>query len=79
MHVSPFDHPLLFGLLGDEEAAALFSADAELRAMLGEIVQLVGDGTFAPVVDATFSFDQAAEAHRYIQDRKNFGKVILTP
>ena len=35
MHVSPFDHPLLFGLLGDEEAAALFSADAELRAMLG--------------------------------------------
>ena len=35
MHVSPFDHPLLSGLLGDEEAAALFSADAELRAMLG--------------------------------------------
>jgi len=35
LHVSPFDHPLLSGLLGDEEAAALFSADAELRAMLG--------------------------------------------
>lgn len=51
----------------------------ELRAMLGEIVDLVGDGTFAPVVDATFSFEKAADAHRYIQDRKNFGKVILTP
>ncbi len=53
-------------------------ADA-LRAMLTEIVALVADGTFAPVVDATFPFDRAAEAHAYLQDRKNFGKVLLTP
>jgi 3-carboxy-cis,cis-muconate cycloisomerase len=30
---SPFDHPLLGGLLGDEETAALFTADAELLQM----------------------------------------------
>lgn len=37
------------------------------------------DGSISPVVDRCFSFDQAADAHRYIQDRRNFGKVLLTP
>ncbi|MCG8587827.1 MAG: medium chain dehydrogenase/reductase family protein [Proteobacteria bacterium] len=32
-----------------------------------------------PVVAATFSFEQAAEAHHYIQDRRNTGKVLLIP
>jgi 3-carboxy-cis,cis-muconate cycloisomerase len=34
MTFSPFDHPLLAGLLGDEEIAGYFSADADIRAML---------------------------------------------
>ncbi|MBB3424301.1 3-carboxy-cis,cis-muconate cycloisomerase [Rhizobium sp. BK312] len=34
MSVSPFDHPFLSGLLGDEEIAAYFSAKADIRAML---------------------------------------------
>jgi 3-carboxy-cis,cis-muconate cycloisomerase len=34
MTVSVFDHPLLSGLLGDEEAAALFSVDRDIAAML---------------------------------------------
>src|SRR5690349_16987502 len=34
MTVSPFDHPLLSALLGDEEMARLFSLQAEIRAML---------------------------------------------
>ncbi|MCA9540635.1 MAG: zinc-binding dehydrogenase [Myxococcales bacterium] len=50
----------------------------DLRGMLGEITGLVADGTFKPVIDATFPFAQAAEAHAYIQARKNFGKVLLT-
>jgi NADPH:quinone reductase-like Zn-dependent oxidoreductase len=29
-------------------------------------------------VGKTFPLAQAAEAHRYIHDRKNIGKVILT-
>ncbi|MCA9719280.1 MAG: zinc-binding dehydrogenase [Myxococcales bacterium] len=51
----------------------------ESRRFLDEILGLVRDGTFTPQVDATFSFDQAAEAHAYIQARRNFGKVLLTP
>ena len=34
MTISAFDHPVLGGLLGDEEVSALFSAQAEIEAML---------------------------------------------
>lgn len=34
MSVSPFDHPLLSGLLGEAEVAACFSAEAEIAEML---------------------------------------------
>jgi 3-carboxy-cis,cis-muconate cycloisomerase len=34
MTFSSFDHPFLAGLLGDEEIAAYFSADADIRGML---------------------------------------------
>jgi NADPH:quinone reductase-like Zn-dependent oxidoreductase len=46
---------------------------------MGEIVGLVADGTFDPVVDRAFPFARAGDAHAYIQDRGNFGKVLLTP
>jgi len=36
-------------------------------------------GAIRPIVAASFPFARAAEAHHYIQDRKNFGKVLLTP
>jgi NADPH:quinone reductase-like Zn-dependent oxidoreductase len=50
-----------------------------LAAMMREIVDLCGAGTLAPVVDRTFPFAEAGAAHEYIQERKNFGKVLLTP
>jgi len=37
------------------------------------------EGELRPRVDATFPFDEAAAAHRYIQDRRNLGKVLLVP
>ncbi len=51
----------------------------KIRLMLAEIVELTDQGALDPVVDESFSFEQAAEAHAYIQARKNFGKVLLTP
>ena len=30
-----------------------------------------------PVVDKVFNFDEAAEAFRYLEESKNFGKVAL--
>ncbi len=51
----------------------------ELAQMLDEILALFAAGTFTPVVDRTFRLSEAAAAHRYIQERRNFGKVVLTP
>ncbi len=39
---------------------------------------LLVDGILDPIIDTTFPLQEAAKAHRYIQDRKNRGKVILT-
>ncbi len=50
-----------------------------LVGILNEIHDLVKEGVLAPVVDSSFPFSEAAAAHRYIQDRKNYGKVLLTP
>ena len=36
-------------------------------------------GKVRPHVDRVFSFDEAAAAHRYIEERKNRGKVLLRP
>jgi synaptic vesicle membrane protein VAT-1 len=35
-------------------------------------------GVVRPRIDARFPLEEAAEAHRYIHDRKNQGKVVLT-
>lgn len=56
----------------------LWHIAGDLRAMLDEIVALVEDGTFSPVISATFPLERTADAHTYIQERKNFGKVVLT-
>jgi len=52
---------------------------ATRRQMLEQILELVHEGQLDPVVDRAFSFDEAAEAHHYIQARRNFGKVLLRP
>ena len=36
-------------------------------------------GELAPVVDSTYALPDAAEAHRRVESRKAFGKIVLTP
>lgn len=48
-----------------------------LGTIFEQVMAKVGDHTLTPVVDREFSFEQAVEAHTYIQERKNFGKVLL--
>ncbi len=66
------------GVLG-VNVGHLWSEATLLRGMLDQIVALAAAGTLAPVVDRTFVLAEAANAHAYIQDRKNFGKVLLVP
>lgn len=44
-----------------------------------DLLELYREGLIRPRVDTTFPFSKAAEAHHYIQDRKNIGKVLLVP
>ncbi|MFL5385514.1 MAG: medium chain dehydrogenase/reductase family protein [Longimicrobiaceae bacterium] len=57
----------------------LWHQPERLQGMIREIVALVAGRTFDPVVDRTFPFSRAGEAHAYMQNRRNFGKVLLTP
>jgi NADPH:quinone reductase-like Zn-dependent oxidoreductase len=36
-------------------------------------------GQVAPVVDRTFALSDAEQAHRYLEDSRQFGKVVLVP
>jgi NADPH:quinone reductase-like Zn-dependent oxidoreductase len=45
----------------------------------GPLGELLADGTIRPVVSEAFSFDRARDAHRFISERRNVGKVLLTP
>ena len=50
-----------------------------LEPFMAAIEGLLADGVLQPVVAASFPFDRAAEAHSYIGERRNIGKVVLTP
>jgi len=44
-----------------------------------EVMLGVQQGWIRPHVDRSFSFDEIQDAHRYIEARKNIGKVVLIP
>jgi NADPH:quinone reductase-like Zn-dependent oxidoreductase len=43
------------------------------------LLELISDGTIQPVVAGAFSFEEAGAAQRMITERRNVGKVVLTP
>ncbi len=50
-----------------------------LETYMRAISDLLDEGALKPVVAESFSFDRAPDAHRYIGERRNVGKVVLTP
>jgi NADPH:quinone reductase-like Zn-dependent oxidoreductase len=74
-----------FALMGENRGVFgvnlghLWGETERSKAMMDEIIALVAKGVFEPIVDKAFPFTEAAAAHAYIQDRKNFGKVLLKP
>ena len=54
--------------------------DAEgLDRVLEPLAEGLAAGEYEPVVAEAFAFDRAADAHRFIAERRNVGKVVLTP
>jgi NADPH:quinone reductase-like Zn-dependent oxidoreductase len=41
------------------------------------LAKLLGDGEIKPLVGKVFPMEQAPEAHRFLQERQNIGKVVL--
>jgi NADPH:quinone reductase-like Zn-dependent oxidoreductase len=64
------------GVLG-VNLGRLWDEDRLLRPQLERLVELAADGRIRPVVDRTFALEEAAAAHRYLQERRNVGKLVL--
>jgi len=49
------------------------------RAEMIEVLRIVRDGRLKPVLDSALPLAQAADAHRRIEAREHFGKIVLVP
>lgn len=56
----------------------LLSADG-LRASLSELFHLAASGQLAVTQGGRYPLDQAAEAHRSLEERRSTGKIVLVP
>ena len=43
------------------------------------LIELIGRGELSPVIDRELPLGEAAEAHRLLEARKVFGKIVLRP
>ena len=79
----PRFHPL--GLLNKNRGVFgmnlghMWHEQAKVSEWVQAIMAGVAEGWIRPHVDKTFSFDQAGDAHSYMESRKNTGKVVLVP
>ena len=56
----------------------LWAEHGSLVEFIEPIKRLMDGGVIAPVIAETFPLERAADAHRFIQERRNVGKVVLT-
>jgi NADPH:quinone reductase-like Zn-dependent oxidoreductase len=48
------------------------------RAAVDYVLKGLENGAFKPIVDRTFKFDDMVEAHRYLEESGQFGKIVVT-
>jgi len=57
----------------------MWGIEEKMRPWMRAIMKGVEEGWVKPHVDSVFSFEKVAEAHMYIEERRNTGKVVLVP
>jgi len=57
----------------------LWHEPKKVTAWMQVILDGVNEGWVRPFVDKAFSFEQVGDAHKYLEERKNLGKVVLVP
>jgi NADPH:quinone reductase-like Zn-dependent oxidoreductase len=71
-------------LMSDNRAVAgvnlghLWEAAGVLQPQMQALLAFARAGRVKPRVDRAFRVDDAAAAHRYMHERRNVGKVVLT-
>lgn len=79
---TPFFHP--FRLMNDNKGVLgvnlgrLWTEKEKVRQMFQELGTRWEAGTITPIVDTTFPLEQVGAAQDRLQERLNFGKVVLT-
>ena len=53
--------------------------EGSLARLIEPLADELAAGTLEPVVAASYPFERAGEAHAFIHERRNVGKVVLTP
>jgi NADPH:quinone reductase len=69
----------LWTLVGKRARIAGVAGEAAPREVLEQIIERASKGELQPVIDRQLPLADAAEAHRAIEARETFGKVILKP
>jgi NADPH:quinone reductase-like Zn-dependent oxidoreductase len=54
-------------------------SEGSLDRLVGPLMTDLGAGRLQPVVAESFPFERAGDAHRFIAERRNVGKVVLFP
>lgn len=74
------------GRWGETDLWSLFAKQATLlgsfsstQANFRTVLQLVSEGKLRPVLDSILPLSEAAEAHRRLEARQVFGKIVLQP
>lgn len=60
------------------KSLSLLGSTMGSRGELLDCLRLVGQGRIRPVVDRLFPMERLPEAHAYLEERRNFGKVVLS-
>ncbi|HKP61353.1 MAG TPA: zinc-binding alcohol dehydrogenase family protein [Polyangiales bacterium] len=80
--------PSLTGLMGQNKTLISYYQGAELaapsqrvraRQNVQRLIGEVAEGRLQVVIDRTYKLSEAAEAHTYIESRRQFGRVMLIP
>jgi NADPH2:quinone reductase len=52
---------------------------ARVRGVIDSVLRRAAEGELRPVIDRRYPLSEAAAAHRYIEERQAFGRVLLIP
>jgi NADPH:quinone reductase-like Zn-dependent oxidoreductase len=56
-----------------------WDSEGDVSRITGPLVEQLDAGELEPIVAESFPFDRAGDAHRFIAERRNVGKVVLVP